>query len=102
VAGNGHVEAIKVLVQLGLDKEAKRAAGSTALHIAAYIGQVEAIKLLVQLGADKEAKDAYGATPLHWAAYNGQVEAMDPEGSPSGGAGVAGAGTHRTRTEGGG
>jgi ankyrin repeat protein len=46
-AAKGHVEAIKVLEQLGADKEAKCAAGQTALHWAAHEGHVEAIKVLV-------------------------------------------------------
>jgi ankyrin repeat protein len=65
-AGNGHVEAIKVLAQLGADKDAKNAAGATPLHLALN-GHVEAIKLLVALGVNKEAKTASGKTPLHYA-----------------------------------
>ena len=52
---NGHVEAIRVLAQLGADKEAKNVDGLTPLHGAAANGHVEAIKVLVQLGVNKEA-----------------------------------------------
>jgi ankyrin repeat protein len=45
------VEAIKALVQLGVNKDAKAAAAVTPLHMAAGAGHVEAIKLLGQLGA---------------------------------------------------
>jgi ankyrin repeat protein len=121
------VEAIKTLVQLGADKDAKASNGWRPLHVAAANGHVEAIKVLVQLGADKDAKNANGDTPLHFAAFNGHVEAIKaleqlgaqidacagcrrrdtpqdqhPPRSTSGGAGVAGAGTHRTHTQGGG
>jgi hypothetical protein len=52
------VEAIKLSVQLGADKEAKTVDdGATPLFVATGHGQVEAIKLLVQLGVDKEAKN---------------------------------------------
>jgi ankyrin repeat protein len=39
----GHVEAIKVLVLLGADKEAKADGGWRPLHVAAGNGKVEAI-----------------------------------------------------------
>jgi ankyrin repeat protein len=68
------VEAITVLVQLGADKDAKDAEGSTPLHWAAANRHVEAVKALVQLGVNKEAKDANGGTPLHQAAIQGHVE----------------------------
>jgi hypothetical protein len=75
-AGNGHVGAIKALVQLGADKEAKGPGGATPLHQVAGKGFVEAIKVLVQLGVNKEAKTANGDTALHLAACNGHVEAI--------------------------
>ena len=71
------VAGIKLLVQLGANKEAKNANvyGETPLHCAAGNGHVEAIKLLVQLGANKEARHgrakSYGGTALHCAAGTG-------------------------------
>jgi ankyrin repeat protein len=72
------VEAIKVLAQLGADKDAKTAKEATALHYAVLHGHMEAIRVLVvQLVFNKEAKDAKdAATPLHYAATKGHVEAM--------------------------
>ena len=69
------MEAIKVLAQLGADKDAKTAKEATALHYAVLPGHMEAIRVLVvQLVFNKEAKDAKdAATPLHYAAT---VEAM--------------------------
>jgi ankyrin repeat protein len=76
-AGNGQAEAIKVLVQLGVNKEAKTAGGMTALHHqAAESGQVAVIKALIHLGADKEAKGADGGTALRSAVINGNVEVI--------------------------
>jgi ankyrin repeat protein len=56
------VEAINVMVQMGVDKEATCAGGATALHRAADNGHVEVIKMLVQLGAqiDVHVRDANG------------------------------------------
>jgi ankyrin repeat protein len=56
-ADHGHVEVLRVLVELGANKEAKTVTGLTPLHVAALRGRVEAMKVLVQLGVDKEAKD---------------------------------------------
>jgi ankyrin repeat protein len=65
-----------VLLQLGVDKDAKTVNGATPLHYAADNGHVEAMQLLVQLGVDKDAKGPKGFTPLQWAAGNGHVEVM--------------------------
>jgi ankyrin repeat protein len=81
-AATGHVEAIKVLVQLGADIEANTAVagdgggGDTPLHLAVNNGRMESIQMLVQLGANKEAKTAPGGTPMHVAALTGHVEVI--------------------------
>jgi ankyrin repeat protein len=56
-AEHGHVEVLRVLLELGADKQAKASRGGTALHAAAFNGHVEAIKALVQMGADKDASE---------------------------------------------
>ena len=63
-AGYGQVEVLKVLVELGADKEAKMVAGMTPLHAAAIKGHVEAVTALAQLGADIGARMDGGSTPL--------------------------------------
>jgi hypothetical protein len=63
-AANGQVDVIRVLVELGANKNAKSAAGMTPLLCAAANGHVEAIKVLVQLGADIAARLVTGETPL--------------------------------------
>jgi ankyrin repeat protein len=70
---NGHVDAVRVLMELGADKEASAADGGRPLHMAAQHGHVAVVKTLVELGADKEASTGNGAKPLHAAAYAGQV-----------------------------
>lgn len=75
-AVNGQVHAIRALVALGADKEAKTCPETMPLHYAAREGHVEAIKVLVQLGADQEAKAANEGAPLHLEADRGHVAAI--------------------------
>ena len=51
-AYHGHVDVLRVLIELGANKDAKTATGLTPLRVAALRGSVEAIKVLVQLGVD--------------------------------------------------
>jgi hypothetical protein len=71
------VEAIKALVQLGVDKEEKDDAGQTALHVAAGARRVEVIRTLLEVGVDSLAKDAYGRTPRLRAEIAGQNRAVE-------------------------
>ena len=57
-ADHGHVEVLRVLVELGANK-AKTFTGLTPLHVAAR-GRVESMKVLVQLYVDKDAKGPNG------------------------------------------
>ena len=58
----GQVEALKTLLQLSADIQAKTADGMTPLHVAAGNGHVETLKTLMQLSADIQAKTADGMT----------------------------------------
>jgi ankyrin repeat protein len=60
----GHVDAIKVLKELGTDVSAKDNDGGMPMHWAAISGHDGAIKALQELGADVSAKDNDGWTPL--------------------------------------
>ena len=73
---NGHVDAVRVLLELGADKEASADDGGRPLYLAAQNGHVAVVKTLVELGADKEAATADGGTPLHVAAGHGHVETV--------------------------
>ena len=70
-AGNGRVEAVNVLVELGADKEALTPGFLSPLYVATTNGHLRTprdfstTKALVQLGADLEAKIVSGATVLH-------------------------------------
>jgi uncharacterized protein len=58
------IEAIQLLLDLGVDVNAAGADGRTALHGAAMQGYDDVIKFLAAKGADLEAKDKKGFTPL--------------------------------------
>jgi ankyrin repeat protein len=79
---NGHEEVVRLLLDRGVNTEAKGWFGMTALHHAAdgennlarhsVPGVYESIaRLLLDHGADIEAKDIYGRTAIHCAASNG-------------------------------
>jgi hypothetical protein len=48
------VDAVRVLVEVGAEIEARASQGVMALHWAAENGQIEAVKALAELGADKK------------------------------------------------
>lgn len=75
-AGQGRVEAIKILNQLGSDINHKDNKGLTPLHWAASQDKLFAIKFLLTRGADINALANNGTTPLHWAADNGKLDAL--------------------------
>ena len=58
----GQVEVMRVLVELGANKDAKCAGGATPLHHAARTGHAAAVSVLIELGAQIDAQDANGDT----------------------------------------
>lgn len=72
-AGNGNVEGIQRLLDLGVEVGAKFPEGdgyfgvapnSTALHVASWRAQHDAVNLLIERGANVSALDGNGQTPL--------------------------------------
>ena len=66
---NGHIEAIKALLDAHANIEAQDDDQRTPLHMAAINGQTEAISVLIAAHANIEAQDNDQCTPLHLAAY---------------------------------
>jgi len=69
-AETGHVEALRLMLDLGFPVDARGGDhGGTALHAAAYCGSAGAVRLLLDHGANLEARDAtWDSPPLDWAA----------------------------------
>ena len=57
-------EAVKILIDAGVDVNAKNEGDFTALHCAAFGGVNELVRRLVQHGADVDARDWRGRTPF--------------------------------------
>ena len=74
-AGEGRVDAVRVLVEQGADVHAQDQDGDAPLHLAARKGHGEVVKVLVELGADTQARDAEGRTPAFYST-DPQVKAL--------------------------
>ena len=74
-AQEDHTEVLRVVIEHGVDVDARDRDQSTALHFAAAMNRVGAIDLLVQAGANIGATTVYGETPLHCAARQVRVQA---------------------------
>ena len=74
-AKNVDRDAVRALLQQGINVNAADADGTTALHWASYRDDVETADLLIRAGANVNAANDLGATPL-WAASQNGSEAM--------------------------
>jgi ankyrin repeat protein len=63
-AWDHRTDAIRLMLTLGFDIEARGSEDSTALNRAAVRGYADVIALLLEHGASLEAKNAYGGKPL--------------------------------------
>ena len=68
---------VRALLDEGLDVDAARADGTTALLWAAHWDDAEAVELLVRAGADVNAADDHGVTPLARACENASAAVVD-------------------------
>lgn len=68
---------ISLLLENGVDVNAKQQNGITPLHTVAYHGQTDLVQLLLIHGADVQAKMDTGQTPLSMATEKGFMEIVD-------------------------
>ncbi|XP_011264439.1 ankyrin repeat and death domain-containing protein 1A isoform X1 [Camponotus floridanus] len=66
-----HLEAVEVLIGLGVNVDAQDNDGNTPLHVATRTRHTGIAQLLLKAGANTELTDAEGFTPLHVAASQG-------------------------------
>lgn len=81
----GQSDVASLLIEHGVDVNAKGKSGSTPLGEAALKGRVELARLLLKHGARVDAADRFGSTPLHDAALSGNravVELLLAAGAP--------------------
>jgi ankyrin repeat protein len=71
---HGHFEAVRRLLDQGVDINARGNTGSTALMMACWWGHVDIVKLLLDRGANVNAKGLDGYTALMEAARYGRLE----------------------------
>ena len=73
---NRALNAIELLLDLGVDVNATNVAGDTALHGATAGGFTQVIQLLAERGAKLDVKNGRGQTPLGLATARGRNRAM--------------------------
>lgn len=67
---SGHEGVVRILLDEGVDINAKNCEGMTALHMAVQRRQEAILRLLLEKGADANATDIEGRTPIHTAIYS--------------------------------
>jgi ankyrin repeat protein len=72
----GGPEVVKILLEKGVNINAKGSTGETALMRASRREDPEVAKLLLEEGADINAKDFEGKTALIWAAWSGHPKVV--------------------------
>merc|ERR1740129_558935 len=74
---HGHVDALNVLLEVGLQAESSCGVrGGNLVHLAAALGHTEIIQILRSYDADINALDDDGRTPLEWAIGNSRAGAV--------------------------
>ena len=76
-AKNNAQETVNILLNHGVDVNAKNKYDATPLHYAARENAHETVEALLNKGADVNAKNVYGDTPLHDAAWNNAREVVE-------------------------
>ena len=69
-------EIVRLLLEVGVEVDARTSRGSTGLIEAAAEGQTETVNLLLAAGADAAARDAEGCTGFHYATKYGHIAVL--------------------------
>ncbi|CAH0020734.1 unnamed protein product [Clonostachys rhizophaga] len=72
----GQDAAVKLLIELGAEIEAKNSSGETSLWLAAHYGHGMVVQTLLESGADPNSADELGQTPISAAAEGGHLQAV--------------------------
>ena len=73
---NGHVNAVRLLLDNGADVDQANKYGATPVYAACQEGHVDAALLLLDKGADVHKASKSNRTPLHEASYNGHIDVV--------------------------
>jgi ankyrin repeat protein len=76
-ARTGNTEAVRALIDGGVDVNAKTEKGTAALMFAASKGHAETVTALIDGGADVNAKTPKGTSALMIAAHSGHIEIVE-------------------------
>ncbi len=76
-AANQDATAVRLLLADGVDVNARRADGATALLLAAHRDDLEMVDLVLRAGADVNAADDHGVTPLERAGENASLAMVE-------------------------
>ncbi|XP_016960049.1 GA-binding protein subunit beta-1 isoform X2 [Drosophila biarmipes] len=70
-AMNNQLEICEILLQGGINMDAKTKVDRTPLHLACYYGHERVVSLLLALKCSVNSRDMLRMTPLHWAVEKG-------------------------------
>ncbi|CAG7556443.1 unnamed protein product [Fusarium equiseti] len=73
MAGNGHDENVRLLLEKGAENDSSDLEGRTPLSFAAEHGHTRICQMLFEQGADPDFADYRERTPLHYAAEDGHL-----------------------------
>src|SRR5262249_59273446 len=76
VAGSGDAEALRRLLDSGVEVDFRDQTKATPLMIASAAGKLASVKVLVERGADVDAADRDGETALHFVARHHYPEVL--------------------------
>lgn len=75
--GWGDLRAVRLLVDVGVEIDARDEMDCTPLHVAVSGRYLDIVEHLVRCGAAPNVKDAFGYSPLEWALQMGYSEVAD-------------------------